>query len=104
MPTLLELAGATVALPKNADGISIAPTLLGKRQEARPFLYREFHGDGGQQAVRVGDWKLIRRHLLGNPNKPAAPTTELYDLATDPSEQEMSPPRIPTSSPSSENC
>ena len=88
MPTLLELAGATDALPKNADGISIAPTLLGKTQEARPFLYREFHGYGGQQAVRVGDWKLIRRNLLGRPKKPAAPTTELYNLGNDPSEKE----------------
>ncbi len=88
MPTLLELAGETKLIPKTADGISIAPTLLGKTQEPRPFLYREFHGYGGQQSVRVGDWKLLKRNLLGAAKKPAAPTLELYNLATDPSEKE----------------
>jgi arylsulfatase A-like enzyme len=88
LPTLLELAGAPEAVPKNLDGISFAPTLLGGKQPERPFLYREFHGADGQQAVRVGDWKLIRRHLLGTPTKPAAPTTELYNLAADPSERQ----------------
>jgi arylsulfatase A-like enzyme len=87
-PTLLELAGAANAAPKGLDGISFAPTLLGREQPERPFLYREFHGSGGQQAVRVGDWKLVRQHLLAAPKKPAAPTTELYDLAADPSEKQ----------------
>ena len=88
MPTLLDLAGAKKLIPKTADGISLASTLLGQTQPPRPFLYREFHGYGGQQAVRVGDWKLVRRHLLGTLKKPAAPTTELYNLATDPTEKE----------------
>jgi arylsulfatase A len=87
MPTLLELAGAKTLAPKMTDGISFAPTLLGKRQKERPFLYREFHGYGGQQAVRVGDWKLVKRQLLGTKQKPAAPTTELFNLASDPAEQ-----------------
>ena len=87
LPTLLDFADATNLIPKTADGINIAPTLLGKTQPPRPFLYREFHGAGGQQSVRVGNWKLLRRHLLGTANKPAEPTTELYDLAADPSER-----------------
>jgi arylsulfatase A-like enzyme len=87
-PTLLDLAGASDAVPKNLDGISFAPTLLGGKQPERPFLYREFHGVGGQQAVRVGDWKLVRLHLVGTPKKPAAPVTELYNLAADPSEKQ----------------
>lgn len=86
-PTLLDLAGATGFLPQNPDGLSFKPTLLGKTQEARPFLYREFHGYGGQQAVRVGDWKLVKRKLLGSPRKPVKPTTELFDLGSDPSEK-----------------
>ncbi len=85
--TLLELAGAMKGIPADTDGISFAPTLLGGKQNERPFLYREFHGYGGQQAVRVGDWKLVKRQLLGTKQKPAAPTTELYNLATDPAEQ-----------------
>ncbi len=86
MPTLLELAGATNLIPPSADGISFAPTILGGKQAERPFLYREFHGYGGQQAVRVGDWKLVHRHLLGTPKQPAAPTTELFNLGADPAE------------------
>jgi len=85
-PTLLALAGAPEAVPKDLDGISFAPTLLGCQQPERPFLYREFHGAGGQQAVRVGDWKLVRRNLLGLPNQGVVPTNELYNLAADPSE------------------
>jgi arylsulfatase A len=86
LPTLLDFAGAGQLLPKGSDGISIVPTLLGKTQAARPFLYREFHGAGGQQSVRVDDWKLLRRHLLATAKQPAGPTTELYNLALDPSE------------------
>ncbi len=87
MPTLLDLVGAKELTPKTCDGISFAPTLLGKQQPLRPFLYREFHGTGGQQSVRVGDWKLLHRNLLGARNKPPSPTTELYNLATDRSEK-----------------
>jgi arylsulfatase A len=87
MPTLLDLIGAKALTPKTCDGISFAPTLLGKPQPPRPFLYREFHGAGGQQSVRVGDWKLLHRNLLGKAKKPPSPTTELYNLATDRSEK-----------------
>jgi len=38
--------------------------------------------------VRVGDWKLLKRQLLGTAARPAAPTSELYNLAADPSEQD----------------
>lgn len=88
LPTLLELVGARDATPGDLDGISFAPTLLGVRQEPRPFLYREAPGYGGQQCVRVGDWKALRRNLNPDPKaknqKPGA--VELYDLATDPGE------------------
>ena len=86
-PTLLDLTGAPPPPGVELDGVSFAPTLLGRPQPARPFLYREFHGVGGQVAVREGDWKLVRRHLLPAPARPAEmPTTELYDLAADPAE------------------
>jgi len=88
MPTLLDFAGTTNLIPKTADGISFAPTLLGGQQAERPFLYREFHGYGGQQSVRVGDWKLLKRHLLGTAKTPAKATLELYNLVVDPSEKE----------------
>jgi arylsulfatase len=56
-------------------------------------LYREFPGYGGQQSVRVGDWKAIRRNLGGKKAPPATATPpaassklELYNLADDPNE------------------
>lgn len=88
MPTLLELINEKSATPGGIDGHSFAPTLLGMKQPERPFLYRESPGYGGQQCVRVGDWKLVRQHLNPGPKEknPPAPTTELYNLANDPHE------------------
>ena len=84
LPTLLDLLGASAELPGGVDGISIAPTLLGKRQPQREFLYREFSGYGGQQAVWIGDWKGIRQKMLRNNPDPLK--IELYNLRKDPSE------------------
>ena len=88
LPTLLDLGGVRDKTPGDLDGISFAPTLLGKKQEPRAFLYRESPGYGGQQSVRVGDWKAMRRNLNPGPKvanqKPGM--IELYDLATDPGE------------------
>ena len=78
MPTVLELVGASQPKPKMIDGISLAPTLLGRKQDPRPFLYREFPSYGGQQAVRVGDWKAVRQNMHdGNLE------VELYNLGHD---------------------
>ncbi len=78
MPTVLELIGKQDATPDNIDGVSMAATLLGREQEPRPFLYREFSGYGGQQSIRMGDWKAIRTNMRqGNLD------IELYDLAKD---------------------
>ncbi len=86
LPTLLELAGAKDRTPPGSDGISFAPALLGKKQAPRPFLYRESAGYGGQQCVRVGDWKLVRQNLNTRGKNAKPPTNELYDLAKDPFE------------------
>ena len=87
LPTLLELIGAKASTPKGIDGVSFALTLLAKKQKARAFLYREFPAYGGQQSVRVGDWKAVRQRL-NPPLRQTVPTirTELYDLAHDPGE------------------
>lgn len=86
LPTLLEMIGAQARTPAGIDGISFAPTLLGNRQKPRPFLYREAPGRGGQQSVRVGDWKLVRQNLNTRGKQAKSPTTELYNLAKDPFE------------------
>ncbi len=82
MPTLVELARAEQ--PHYTDGISFAPTLLGnnKQQKHHDYLYWEFHEDGGRQAVRKGDWKLILQKVISG-----SPVEELYNLRRDPKEQ-----------------
>lgn len=81
LPTLAELAGA--APPPGIDGLSLVPTLLGNgNQKAHPFLYWEFPGYGGQQALRLGRWKAIRHDMLRQAHRdPLA--IELYDLESD---------------------
>jgi arylsulfatase A len=78
MPTLLELAGSKSPMPAGTTGLSIASALQGKSQEPRDYLYREFPGYGGQQSIRVGDWKAIRQKL-----GTGRVETELYDLSKD---------------------
>lgn len=66
------------------DGISFLPTLLDKEGQAEhDFLYWEFPEYGGQVAIRMGDWKVVRQNLK-NPTED--PTLELYNLVQDPEE------------------
>ena len=61
----------------------MVPTLLGQSdQQEHEYLYWEFPEYGGQQAVRLRDWKGIRRDM-----QEGSLTVELYNLATDPREQ-----------------
>jgi arylsulfatase A len=82
MPTLLDLINAKTKAPKTIDGISIAPTILGQPQPPRAFLYREFTGYGGQQAVWLGHWKGVRQNLLRKNNKTPL-KIQLFNLKTD---------------------
>jgi len=75
LPTLAELAGGDP--PKDIDGISIVPELIGekaagRKQKLHEYLYWEI---GRQKAVRMGHWKAIDPGGKGN--------WELYDLKTD---------------------
>jgi arylsulfatase A-like enzyme len=76
LPTLAELAGAEP--PKDIDGFSLVPELLGEKAAGRPqlqhrYLYWEI---GNQTAVRFGDWKAYRK---GGPDA----AWQLYDLSKD---------------------
>ncbi len=80
LPTVAELVG--VKPPVGIDGVSVLPTLLGKTEEAHPFLYWEDFGGWGKisnglfcQAIRMGDWKAVKPAI----KKP----WELYNLKTD---------------------
>jgi len=76
MPTLCEIAGTEA--PQNTDGISFLPELKGEKQPEHEYLYWEFPSYGGQQAVRTGKWKAVRKNIQkGNPD------IELYDLEND---------------------
>lgn len=71
--TFAELTGQPA--PKPTDGVSIAPLLLGQgKYPASRDFYWEFHENGFFQALRSGNWKLIRKNKT---------EVELYDLAQD---------------------
>ena len=81
LPTFGELAGAEP--PAERDGISLLPTLRGQAQAERPWLYREFAGYGGWQALWQGPYKAVRSRL----QTPAvAADWELYNVMDDPAE------------------
>lgn len=76
LPTLAELAGAEI--PKDVDGLSLVPELLGERitgrkQPQHRYLYWEF---GKQTAVREGHWKACHK---GGDRSP----WQLFDLSKD---------------------
>jgi arylsulfatase A-like enzyme len=79
-PTLAELTGF---ICKESDGISFLPGMLGKEQETHPFLYWEFHEQGGKQALLAGKWKAVRLQVGEDPDA----ALELYNLEEDPSEE-----------------
>jgi arylsulfatase A-like enzyme len=79
LPSAAELAG--VEVPRGLDGISIVPTLLGRKQGGadRALYWEIYEGPAPfQQAVRLGDWK-------GRRTATKAPL-ELYNLKADPAE------------------
>jgi arylsulfatase A-like enzyme len=97
IPTLLEAAAKAGAPERDAataatfDGVSLLPTLLGKTQPERPFLYREFSGYLGYQVVRMGDWKGVRVGLSKKQTASAGGSRggteiQLYNLRVDPAE------------------
>ena len=80
LATLGEVVG--VSPPAPTDGISFLPAMRGQPQEEHDFLYWEFPSYNGQQAVRMGQWKGIRKDIFDGHLEIA-----LYDLDTDIREQ-----------------
>jgi arylsulfatase A-like enzyme len=77
LPTALQLALREP--PKNTDGFSVLPTLLGGIQTNRhEFLSWQLPDRDLAQAARMGDWKIVRAKADGK--------WELYNLKTDPGE------------------
>jgi len=78
LPTFAELTGQPI--PEQTDGVSLLPTLTGNPalQKPREAIYFEWsRSDRAGQAVRKGDWKLIR-WLNGK-----QPRLELFHLGKD---------------------
>lgn len=82
MPTLCDIAG--VESPAT-DGISLLPTLEGRRQPKHEYLYWEFppfKADRGWLSVRMGRWKALVTDVAdGNT------AMQLFDITADPREE-----------------
>jgi arylsulfatase A-like enzyme len=88
LPTLAEIAGAKA--PPKLDGASVTRTLAGKDQPGERYMYWElprynaktqtFFDEIPMQALRMGDWKMIRPQPDGK--------LELYNIVSDPFEAE----------------
>jgi arylsulfatase A-like enzyme len=78
-PTLCEATG--LAKPEGLDGESLWSVLTGERPSLpsrRPMIW-VFPEYGGQVAVRIGDFKVVRRNLKTKTPGP----WEVYNLASD---------------------
>lgn len=82
-PTLCDAAG--LKKPEGLDGVSLWPVLTGKHRtlKSRKPMIWVFPEYGGQVAVRIGNFKLVRQSLKTTTPGP----WEVYDLAKDPGEQ-----------------
>jgi len=82
MATLAEISGKKIS---NTDGISLLPELTGRKQEQQKhgFLYFEYPENGGQLAVRIGNWKGVKTNVRKEPNA----NWELFDLSKDRNEK-----------------
>ena len=94
LPTVAELSGAK--LTSETDGISFAPTLLGKPdQQQHSHLYWAFNEQGGKLAVLKWPWKLIHLNTGGeakdmkvkSKGKPKPLEKLLFNLETDVGEE-----------------
>lgn len=76
-PTLETVAKGRPAA--TADGRNLLPILTGKKNSlSRQYLYWEFPEYGGQQAVRMGDWKALRLQMQSGQKE-----TLLFNLHSD---------------------
>ena len=80
MATVCELAN--IEASKN-DGISFVPELLGKKQKEHEYMYWEYPEGSGSKAIRMGKWKGV----ILNIRREGEANMMLFDLATDPKEQ-----------------
>jgi len=82
LPTLCDLSG--LSIPSTAQGKSLKPVLMGKKQTVRSVLYGAYCGGTkpGMRCVRKGDWKLIKYDTLDGKVR----ETQLFNLKSNPNE------------------
>src|SRR5690606_6206743 len=79
MATAAALAGRDI--PNNIQSISMTPLLFDNDEPlSHKYLYWEFYESNPHQAVRMGEWKAIRKPIFSG-------EVELYNLSTDPGEE-----------------
>lgn len=92
--TIAAITGAT--LPENAaeDSYDLSPALFGQTTSGSIREATVHHSVSGMFSIRQGDWKLILGRGSGGFTRPrkiepksGEPTGQLYNLATDPAEQ-----------------
>ena len=76
MATAADIAG--VEPPEGGDGLSFLPAILANNQsqDQHDYLYWEFYERGSAQALRMGQWKAVRKPMFDG-------RVELYDLNQD---------------------
>jgi arylsulfatase A-like enzyme len=95
LPTALAAAGADVRPDWKLDGVNLLPYLRGEKADApHDALFWRF---GGQMAVRVGDWKLVKAvagkgragggGAASRREKATVEEAMLFNLKDDPGEQ-----------------
>ena len=63
LPTLCDVA--QIDVPEGGDGISFLPTLLDEgEQKEHEYMVWDFPAGNGQQAVRLGTWKALRKKIF----------------------------------------
>lgn len=82
LPTFAELID--VEAPEGINGISMLKSLRGKKAPVHDYLYWAFYGTPRIEALRDGDWKLLKFTEM---KAPRDSYFELYNIAEDISEQ-----------------
>ncbi|MDA0347055.1 MAG: sulfatase-like hydrolase/transferase [Verrucomicrobia bacterium] len=97
MPTMLNLAKATLPQDHLLDGVDISPVFLSESSLPHRPLFWSYIGNGGnrQEAMRDGNWKLVVDHPNAKPGTFENETLYLFDLEKDLGEQNNLAVRFP---------